>query len=64
MEHEGISRHARTPGRTRSKHHVAFEVYEIAIYSRDTPWDALDKRLRITVIWSNVVAVQDQNAAL
>lgn len=44
------------------KEHVVFDVYEIAIDSRDIPWYEFRKPQRITVLWSNVLSVQYEDA--
>ena len=44
------------------KDHVTFDVYEITIDSRDIPWFAFNQPQRITVLWSNVLSVQYEDA--
>jgi hypothetical protein len=46
------------------KEHVVFDVHEIAIESRDCPWYRFMKPQRITVLWSNVLSVQYEEAQL
>ena len=44
------------------KQHVAFDVTEIALDSRDTPWYHLNPPIRMSVLWSNVLSVQHEDA--
>ena len=47
------------------KEHVSFDVHEIALADSDSvPWYPLSPPQRITVIWSNVLSVQYEDAVL
>lgn len=51
-------------GNIPEKHdHVAYHVEEIALDSTTTPWLKLTETTVITVLWSNVLAVQYDTAA-
>jgi hypothetical protein len=46
------------------KEHVAFDVTEIALDSRDVPWYSLNPPIRISVLWSNVLSVQHEEVVI